>query len=132
MPPLLPLALRYLLWLIGVRFLLGLLENFAGLPPTPAMGVILAAAPMAEIAVQAGRRATCPLAFRDWAAIWGVCLGSYALLQIALPAILLPPVRALLTTPGGLQQTAVILAATGAMGALFLWIGTLAGARDRR
>ena len=132
MPPLLPLALRYLLWLIGVRFLLGALENFAGLPPTPAMGVILAAAPMAEIAVQAGRRATRALAMADWARIWAVCLGGFVLLQIVLPALLLAPVRALLMTPEGLQQTAIILASTGAMGALFLWIGTLAGGRERR
>jgi hypothetical protein len=132
MLPLLPLALRYLLWLIGVRFLLGVLENFAGLPPTQATGVILAAAPMAEIAVQAVRRASRTLVLRDWATIWGMCLGTFVALQIVLPAILLPPVRAMLMTPGGLQQALIIVAATGAMGALFAWIGTRAAAGEKR
>ena len=48
MPSLPYLALRYLAWLVGLRVLLGLLVQFAGLPNSLATGVILAAAPMVE------------------------------------------------------------------------------------
>jgi hypothetical protein len=124
MPSLSHLALRYLLWLIGLRIAFGLLENFAGLPPSSATGVIIAAAPLAEIANFAVRRASRRLVLRDWAVVWGMCLGIFVVMQVILPALILPPMRAALGTAEGFAQVAMIVAATGIMGVLFLWIGS--------
>ncbi len=123
MPPLSLLALRYLAWFIGLRVLFGLLVQFAGLPNSAATGVILAAAPLTDVGMQAVRRATRALHFKDWAAIWGLCLSIFIAVQVILPVIFLAPMRALLADPEGLQQVALILAPTAAMMALFLWIG---------
>jgi hypothetical protein len=117
------LALRYLAWLIGLRLLLGVLEQRAGLPAYVATGVILAAAPAADVAMQAVRGASRRLGLADWGLIWAMCLALYASFQVALPAVLLAPVREQLATPEGLMRTATVVAATGAMMALFLWIG---------
>lgn len=123
MPPLAPLALRYVLWLVGLRLLFGLLQRHAGLPDAPGTGVILAAAPMAEIAMQAVRRATRGLSLSDWGAIWSLCLGLFVLLQVIVPALALEPMRAALATPEGLGRIAMVVGATAVMGAIFLWIG---------
>lgn len=123
MPNMPMLALRYLAWLIALRVLLGALVQLAGLPNSMATGVILAAVPLADIGMQAVRRATRVLAFADWALIWGMCLGIFVAVQVILPAIFLAPMRAIMADPAGLQQTALILASTGAMMAVFLFIG---------
>jgi hypothetical protein len=123
MPSLPALALRYLAWLIGLRILLGLLVQFAGLPQSMATGVILAAAPMADIGAQAVRKAARVLVRADWALIWALCFGLFVAVQVILPAIFLAPMRAVLADPEGLRTTIMILLSTGAMMALFLWIG---------
>ena len=127
MPKLPMLALRYLVWLIGLRIVMGVLVQVAGLPNAMATAVILAAAPLADIGYQAARRATAALRLADWALIWGMCLGIFAAIQIILPAIFIAPMRAVLADPAGLRQTALILLATGGMMAVFLWIGARAG-----
>jgi len=123
MPPLTHLALRYLAWLIGLRILYGLLVHNLGLPNSPATAVILAAAPLTDIGIQAVKRASQALVLQDWALIWGLCLSIFAVLQVIVPAIVVVQMRGVLADPAGLQRTAVILVATGAMMALFLWIG---------
>jgi hypothetical protein len=117
------LALRYLVWFIGLRVVFGLLVQVAGLPNSTATGVILAAAPLADIGYQAARKATRVLSFSDWSLIWGMCLGIFVMIQIILPAIIFAPMRAVLADPAGLQQTLLVLVATGGMMALFQWIG---------
>jgi amino acid permease len=117
------LALRYLAWLIGLRIVFGLLVQVAGLPNSAATGVILASAPLADIGMQAVKRATDALRFKDWALIWGLCLSIFVAVQVILPAIVLAPMRALLADPEGLRQIAVIMGPTALMMALFLWIG---------
>jgi hypothetical protein len=123
MPKMPMLALRYLVWLVGLRVVFGALVQVAGLPDSMATGVILAAVPLADIGMQAVRRATRVLAFADWALIWGMCLGIFMAVQVILPAIFLAPMRAIMADPAGLQQTALILVSPGAMMAVFLWIG---------
>jgi hypothetical protein len=123
MPSLPILALRYTAWLIGLRVIFGLLVQVAGFPNSAATGVILAAAPLTDIGMQAVKRATHVLQFKDWALIWGLCLSIFVALQVILPAIFLAPMRALLADPEGLRQVAVLVAPTAGMMALFLWIG---------
>ena len=125
MPSMPLLALRYLIWFIALRVLFGLLVQFAGFPNAMGTGVILAAVPMVDIGMQAVRRATRALVLADWALIWGMCLGIFVTLQVILPAIFLAPMRAVFSDPAGLQQIAIIMASTGAMMALFLFIGRL-------
>jgi uncharacterized membrane protein len=50
--------------------------------------VILAAAPAADVGLQATRRATRDLGIGDWVRIWGLCLGIYLLLSVAGPLLL--------------------------------------------
>ena len=127
MPNLGKLALRYLLWLIGLRILYTLAVQGLGLPNLPAVGVILAAAPALDVARQARLSAAAPLPLATWATIWGLCLSIFAVIQVIVPAIILAPMRAALATPEYLQVTLVVLAATGAMLAVFLWIGSRIG-----
>ena len=128
--PLMPmLALRYLAWLLALRVLFGVLVQVMGLPNSMATAVILAAAPMADIGYQAARRTTRAFSLGDWSLIWGMCLGIFAGIKIILPAIILAPMRAVLADPAGLQQTLLVLVATGGMMALFLWIGARASRR---
>lgn len=123
MPPIPYLALRYLAWLVGLRVLFGLLVQVAGLPNSMATGVILASAPLADIGMQAVKRATRALVLRDWALIWALCLALFIAVQVILPAIVLAPMRAALADPEVLRQTILVLLATAGMMALFLWIG---------
>ena len=123
MPKMPMLALRYLVWLVALRVVFGLLVQVAGLPNAMATAVILAAAPLSDIGYQAARKATSVLRLAEWALIWGMCLGIFAAIQIILPAMFLAPMRAVLSDPAGLQQTALILLATGGLMAVFLWIG---------
>lgn len=123
MPNLGHLALRYLVWLIGLRIVYGFAVQGLGLPNLPAVGVILAAVPALDVARAARQRATAPLALSSWASIWGLCLALFAAVQVILPAIILAPMRAALATPAFLQTTVVLLLATAAMLAVFLWIG---------
>jgi len=123
MPSLPLLALRYIAWLIGLRILFGLLVQTVGLPNSLATGVILADAPLTDIGMQAVKRASRALVVADWAVIWGLCLSIFVAVQVILPAIFLAPMRAVLADPAGLQRTLVIVAATGGMMVVFLWIG---------
>jgi hypothetical protein len=120
------LALRYVAWFVGLSFLYGIAVSATSLPPSLATGVILASVPAADVGLRAARRATRALGPRDWAAIWGLCMGIYLLLSVAGPAILaltVADVRTGLGTSGIVQQTALVAAATGIMQAIFLWIG---------
>ncbi len=123
MPSMSHLALRYLAWLIGLRLLYGFLVQQFGLPNSLGTGVILAAAPLADIAMTAVRRAERALVLADLAVIWGLCLSIFVAVQVILPAILIAQMRSVLADPEGVQRTALIIVATGAMMALFLWIG---------
>lgn len=127
MPNLGYLALRYLLWLIGLRILYTLAVQGLGLPNLPSVGVILAAVPALDVARQAQQTATMPLALSAWAKIWGLCLAIFAAVQVILPAILLAPMRAALATPEYLQVAVSLLLATAVMLAVFLWIGSRLG-----
>lgn len=128
MPNLGKLALRYLLWLIGLRILYSFAVQGLGLPNLPAVGVILASVPALDVARHARLTATAPLALPAWAKIWGLCLALFAAVQIIVPAIILAPMRAALATPEFLQATVTLLLATAAMLAVFLWIGSRIGA----
>lgn len=127
MPPLATVALRYVAWLFGLRIVYGILVQVAGLPNVTATAVILASAPMVDIALYAGRVATRPLVFKDWTVIWGLCLSLFAFIQFILPAIVLAFMRNVLADPAGLQVVVTIMLTTGAMMALFLWIGRRIG-----
>jgi predicted secreted protein len=126
MPSLSHLALRYLIWLIALRAVLALLQQLAGLPDAVATGVILAAAPMAEIGLQAVRRAGRPLALADWSVIWAMCTGIFVLVQVVVPALLSAPMRTALATAAGLTQIGTVILSTAVMGAIFLLIGARA------
>lgn len=125
MPPLAPLALRYLLWLIGLRILYIGLTVYLGLPNTLGTIVILASAPAVDIAIQALRKATAPIALKGWATIWGVLISIYIILNVMIPAMIVPQYRALLAEPEGLRSLLVVTASAAAMIALFLWIGSI-------
>jgi hypothetical protein len=129
MPPLSRLALRYLLWFVVLRVLYTLLIEVAGLPSSQATFVILAAAPAVDIGMQAMRHATRPLAMPDWLRVWGLMLAIYVAFNVILPAIFLAPFRSALADPSSFAQIGIILAATGAMMALFLWIGARSSRR---
>jgi hypothetical protein len=126
MPPLTSLALRYVLWFVGLSILYALLVSFAGLPTSLATGVILASAPAADVGLQATRRATRVLATADWVKIWALCMGIYVLLSVAGPLVLaatVTGVREGIARSGIVQQTAMLAGATGVMMMIFLWIG---------
>lgn len=124
MPSLSHLALRYLLWMVGLRIIYLVAVQVAGLPSSQATFVILAAVPAMEIGMRARTMATRALAFGEWATIWGVMVSIFAILNIIVPAIVIAQFRATFANPEALTQTVIILAATAAMLALFLWIGT--------
>ncbi|MCU4653512.1 hypothetical protein N8I71_11775 [Roseibacterium sp. SDUM158016] len=123
MPPLSSLALRYTAWFVGLSFAFGILSNLAGVPGSLATGVILAAAPAADVGLQATKRATRRLAVRDWTVIWGLCFGIYLLLGLIGPALLFPPLRESLSDPAALGRTALVIGSTALMMTLFMWIG---------
>jgi hypothetical protein len=126
MPPLSSLALRYVAWFVGLSVLYGLLVGFASLPASLATGVILAAAPAADVGLQATRRATRDLGTVDWVKMWGLCMGIYLLLSVAGPLVLAATVAGLEGGIAGghvMQTTLMVAGATGVMMAIFLWIG---------
>jgi len=123
MPNLAILALRYLLWIVALRLLYIGLANATGLPNTLATTVILAAAPAADIGMQAVRRATRPLLFADWAQIWGLLLAIYLAINVIMPAMLVPEFRQALSQFEPVRLMVTVSTATAAMLALFLWIG---------
>lgn len=132
MPPLTPLALRYLLWLIGLRVLYVAAVTYLGIPNVPATPVILAAVPAMDIGLRAVRRATGPLEIQAWAMIWGAMVSVYLIVNFLVPAMLVPGFRAVLSDAEGLRALVTVSAATCAMLALFLWVGARAGLAERR
>ena len=86
MPPLSSLALRYVLWFVGLSILYGVLVSVGVLPTSLATGVILASVPAADVGLQATRRATRDLAVGDWGKIWGLCMAIYLALSVAGPS----------------------------------------------
>lgn len=129
MPNLTPLAVRYLLWLIGLRILYIAAVNFLGIPNTLATTVILAAAPAVDIGMQAVRRATVSLDLRGWAKVWGVMISIYLIVNAIIPAMLVPAFRNVFADAAGVQLIAVTSGATALMLMLFLWIGARMGPR---
>ncbi len=123
MPDLAPLALRYLLWLICLRVAYAVAVTYLGLPNAVATSVILAAVPAMEIGMQAVQRASRPLAMGEWARIWAVMALVYLVVNVVIPASLVPGFRVAMADPIRLQTLALVSAATAAMLALFLWIG---------
>ncbi len=126
MPPLSTLALRYVVWFVVLSIIYGLLVSLAGFPASLATGVILAAAPAADVGLQATRRATRDLSRADWVKIWGLCMGIYLLLSVAGPLLLaatVTGVREGIAGSGIVQTTAMLAGATAVMMAIFMWIG---------
>ncbi len=123
MPPLSSLALRYLAWLIGLRVLYALGVAFLGLPQMMATDVILAAAPMIDIASQVARRATREISISDWAMIWGICLAIFAVLMVIGPLAIAMSGGADIAAPTVMRTNLAVVFATGIMMALFLLIG---------
>jgi hypothetical protein len=78
---------------------------------------------MADVGMQAFRRSTRALSFREWSGIWALCLALFVAVQFILPAIVFAPARAAFADPDALVRISVLVAATGAMMALFLFIG---------
>ena len=66
-----------------------------------------------DIGMQAVETGWPALVARDWAVIWGLCLSIFVAVQVILPAIFWP--RCVPSSPNraGLQQTGLIIAATG-------------------
>lgn len=124
MPPLPPLALRYLLWLIGLRILYIAAVNYLGIPNTLATTVILAAAPAMDIGREAQRRATGLLDLEAWAKIWGVMVSIYLIVNVMLPAMLVPGFRDLMADAIGLRSLILVCLATALLLALFLFLGS--------
>lgn len=122
-------ALRYLLWMIGLRLIYIAAVNFLGIPNSLATTVILASVPAMDIARQAKLRATAPLQLVDWAKLWGVMISVYLIINTIVPAMLVPAFRAAFADAGGLQVIALTSVAVAALLALFLWIGSRIGAR---
>lgn len=129
MPNLGYLALRYLAWLIGLRILFIAAVNYLGVPNALATTVILASVPAMDIALQALKRATAPLDLKAWGMVWGVMICVYLIINVIVPAMLVPAFRGVLANAAGLQLIAVTSTAVAAMLALFLWIGTRIGKR---
>ena len=102
MPNLGHLALRYLIWFIGLRVAYSLVAQVIGLPNLPATGVILAALPAVDVARVAMRDASVPLTLSVWANVWAICTAVFAVIQIMLPAIVFAQMRAVMATPEGL------------------------------
>ncbi|AHM05425.1 hypothetical protein roselon_03158 [Roseibacterium elongatum DSM 19469] len=130
MPSLSALAARYLVWIVALRFVYAALISFAGIPNSLATGVILASVPAADVGMRAARSATRGLGLRDWGVIWAMMLGLYLLLNVVLPALLMPAIRAMLGDPAGLSNQAMLVGSTALMLALFLWIGRRAAGAD--
>lgn len=124
MPNLGYLALRYLLWLIGLRILYIAAVNFLGVPNVLATTVILAAAPAVDIAMQARRRATTPMDLKAWGMVWGVMICVYLIINVIVPAMLVPAFRGMLADVAGVQLIALTSVAVAAMLVLFMWIGS--------
>lgn len=129
MPAIAPLALRYLIWLIGLRMLYAGAAYLLDIPDAAATAVILASVPAMDIGIQAMRRATRPLSLPDWAQIWGVMVAIYVVVSVVVPAILIQAIRAGLATSAGIGFIAIVTAATALMLALFLWIGVRTAGR---
>ncbi len=127
MPNLGQLALRYLIWFIGLRIIYTVAVQVTGLPNLPATGVILAALPAVDVARVAIRDASSQLTLPAWSKIWALCVAIFAAIQIILPAIIFAQMRAAMALPEVLQTTMIVLAATAGMIALFLWIGSRVG-----
>ncbi|MEJ6388290.1 hypothetical protein [Gymnodinialimonas ulvae] len=127
MPPLALIALRYLAWLIGLRILYVGLLALTGVPNTPATIVILAAVPAVEIGIYTRRRAAEAIDLGGWVRIWAVMVAVYAVVNVGLPALLMPQFQAAVVAGQGLGNLLIITASAVVMLALFLWIGSRAG-----
>lgn len=123
------IALRYLLWMIGLRLLYIAAVNFIGIPNSLATTVILASVPAMAIARYVLARADGPLALAEWGKVWGVMISVYLIINVIVPAMLVPPFRAAFADANGVQLIAITSAAVAALLALFLWIGSRIGAR---
>lgn len=128
MPPLGPLALRYLLWLIGLRILYIAAVNYLGIPNSLATTVILASVPAIDIGMQAVKRATQRLDLKAWGMVWGVMISVYLIINVIVPVMAVPAFRLALADAQGVRVIAITSAATALMLMLFLYLG----ARSRK
>jgi len=131
MPPLLPIALRYLAWLIGLRVLYVIITMLTSFPSTLATVVILAAAPAIEIGIFALRKAQTTIDFAGWVKIWAVMFAVYTVINVVLPTLLISQMRLAIMDGSGLNSVAIVTASTAALLALFLWIGRRIGLAGR-
>lgn len=124
MPDLVPLALRYVIWFVGLRIVYALVARFTGLPDFDGTTAILAALPATDIGLQAARRAERPLILADWAKIFGTIFAVFAALFLVVPALLVAPFRAALADPAALMPLLGLMFATLVLMGMFLLIGS--------
>ncbi|MEJ6395185.1 hypothetical protein V8J82_18120 [Gymnodinialimonas sp. 2305UL16-5] len=126
MPPLFPLAVRYVLWLIGLRIVYVAAIGGLGVPNLPSITVILMALPALDVAVQARRRATRDLVPRDWALLWCMMFTLFLSLMVALPVGLMVAGSAA-DTQLSVEGLSMLSLGTALMLAVFTWIGARIG-----
>ena len=132
MPSIPMLASIYVGGMIVLRLLYIAVVNAFGVPNTLASGVILAAAPAAIVSAIAIVKAKETMTVKTWATIWGVLVSIYLIINVIFPAMMVPEFRAVLNDVVGLRTLVMVSAATAAMIALFLWIGTRTVPRGNR
>ncbi|MBF9050770.1 hypothetical protein GTA62_14030 [Roseobacter sp. HKCCD9010] len=125
MPNLSALCLRYLMWIVALRVLHILAVQFLGLPNTLGTTVILAAAPAADIGMQALRRAGGVLDRAAWGQLALALFGTYLAMELVVIGLFAPQLFATLLT----MPVLIVWGLTLAMIMLFLWIGARQEAR---
>jgi len=130
MPPMTHIALRYLLWMVGLSLVNMVAIALLGLPASQTVNIMLASVPALIVAQFALRHASRDLVLSDWVSVWGVILVIYLVVNVGIFVVVSPTVRAALADPAGLRQMATVAAAVAAMQALFLFIGQLMARRE--
>lgn len=130
MPPLSQIALRYLIWMVGLSLANLVAVALLGIPASQTVNIMLASVPALIVAQFAVRNASRGLVLSDWVSVWGVIVAIYVVVNIGIFVVLSPTVRAALSDPAGLRQMVTVVAAVAAMQALFLFIGQLMARRE--
>jgi hypothetical protein len=130
MPPITHIALRYLLWMVGLSLVNMVAIALLGLPASQTVNIMLASVPALIVAQFMVRYASRDPVLSDWVSVWGVILAIYLVVNVGIFVALSPTVRAALADPAGLRQMATVAAAVAAMQALFLFIGQLMARRE--
>jgi len=129
MPSLLQIALRYLMWMLGLFLVHLVAVNVMSLPPSQAVSVMLAAVPALVVANYMVETASRALILADWAVAWGIMLAVYLVVSVFVPVVMSEQLRVGLADPRALQDLALVVLAVAVMLALFLFIGRLVASR---